>query len=110
MGDEKSAGMKNILAFAREITFLVSKGYSEKIEDLKKQAEDGKLVSYILEKYKDDLLSGFGENPNIDFFALEQEFENHFVYDTDVIKHKDVKNDDGLLLILLYIFNILETM
>ena len=102
-------GMDKIKVFAQEIIALISSGKKETITDIEKHMCDGDLVQYIREKYYDDLSNEFKDDKICNIKAWNDAFTNYYGYvnGDENRKFGIVNEEDGLLLVVTLIINII---
>ena len=71
--------LKDIGLFQLEVLHLISIGKKETIEDIEKSLDNGNLIEYIFNKYRDDFFVLF-DNGVYDNEALNLYFQNYSGY------------------------------
>lgn len=92
--------LKVIGLFQLEILHLVSIGKKESIETIEKCMDEGNLIEYLFNKYKEDFFIVF-DNEIYDNEALNQYFQNYsgYIQGNESRKYGIMNETDGLLLI-----------
>lgn len=96
--------------FAFEIIALVSAGHKETISEIVNHMLDNDLVNYIYEKYEDQFSVDFGKESVYDIESYNQFFFeiSSYVNGNESRKYGIVNENDGLLLIVAVILNLLK--
>lgn len=98
-------GVQRLKSLGIEVIALMAQGKKETISEIKKQADNNNISQYITDKYKDEILDGFADNPNIDFQLWNTSISNWM--DTNKRSNLCLENeDDGLLYLLAAIFDL----
>ncbi len=96
----KPKSLKGIGLFQLEVLHLISIGKKENIEAIEKHLDDGDLIEYIFNKYRDEFFVVFN-NEVYDNEALNLYFQNYsgYIQGNERRKYGIMNEDDGLLLI-----------
>lgn len=107
MSHQKS--LKGIGFFQLEVLHLISIGKKESIETIEKHIDEGNLIEYIFNKYRDEFSIVFN-NETYDNEALNLFFQNYsgYVQGNESRKYGIMNETDGLLLILALISDKIE--
>ena len=97
-------GQERIQLLGYDIIHLISAGYKENFNDIIKHLEDGDLLTYLYEKYKDDLcILTMDTNSPYDFNEWEKVLDeySYLEFHHDAVRKMGIVNeDDGLLTLL----------
>lgn len=95
--------------FAQEIIHLISMGKNESIEEIEKHFEINDVVEYIYQKYRESFSVIF-DNSTYDNSEINKYFNNFVgvVEGNEDRKYGIVNKNDGLLLILALIADLIE--
>ena len=101
--------LQDIGLFQLEVLHLISIGKKETIEDIEKSLDNGNLIEYIFNKYRDDFFVLF-DNGVYDNEALNLYFQNYsgYIQGNESRKYGIMNETDGLLLILALISDKIE--
>lgn len=101
--------LKGIGLFQLEVLHLISIGKKESIEDIEKSMEDGNLIEYIFNKYREKFFVAY-DNQIYDNETLNQYFQNYcgYIQGNESRKYGIMNENDGLLLILALISDKIE--
>lgn len=97
-------GKERIQMLGYDIIHLISVGYKENFDDIIDHLDKGSLLTYLYEKYKDDLciLTLDADSP-YDFNEWEKVLDEHsyLEFHHDVVRKMGIVNkEDGLLVLL----------
>lgn len=103
-------GLYGIKNFAFDIIALIADGEKESIKDIEKEIKDNKIINYICNKYSNKMMLVLDENFPYDIEAWNQELLNYtsWVEGNESRKFGIIKKDDGLLLLLGLILDLLQ--
>lgn len=95
-----SKSLKGIGLFQLEVLHLISIGKKESIETIEKYIDEGNLIEYIFNKYRDEFFVVF-DNEVYDNEALNLYFQNYsgYIQGNESRKYGIMNETDGLLLI-----------
>ena len=101
--------LKGIGLFQLEVLHLISIGKAETIEDIEKNLDNGTLIEYIFNKYRDEFFVLF-DNKTYDNKELNLYFHNYsgYIQGNESRKYGIMNEADGLLLILALISDKIE--
>ena len=101
--------LKEIGLCQLEVLHLISRGNKETIEHIEKSLDNGNLIEYIFNKYRDDFFVLF-DNGVYDNEALNLYFQNYsgYIQGNESRKYGIMNETDGLLLILALISDKIE--
>ena len=105
------SGKARLEMLGYDIVHTISAGKKEDVDGLIKYMEEGKVVSYLMEKYKDDFFLVHDQCPyNIDDW--EKLFQEYSYIDRhhDVIRKMGILHEDeGLLMMISVILDLVST-
>lgn len=99
---------KGLRSLGYDIINLVSRGYSENLHTISKEAENKNVVNYLRGKYKEDMFAFGGDTLPYDIDELNEYFYQLSIYlgENDARRKLGImKQEDGLLALLAIILN-----
>ena len=103
-------GTERLQLFGLEIIALISQGKSEMIEQVEQHIDDGDLIQYIREKYKDNMFNTFDDDWPYNLEDWNQAFAGYseYIQGNERSKFGIYNDNEGLLLIVALVLDILS--
>ena len=103
-------GTERLQLFGLEIIALISQGKSEMIEQVEQHIDDGDLIQYIREKYKDNMFNTFDDDCpyNLEDWNQAVAVYSGYIQGNERRKFGICNDNEGLLLIVALILEILS--
>lgn len=103
-------GLHGIKGFAFDIIAIIANGGKEDISKVEEEIQESRIVNYIYNKYSDRTMITLDQNCPYDINEWNRQLSNYsgWVEGNESRKFGITKNDDGLLLLLGLILDMLE--